>query len=169
VFPKSNLSWRNDFSWRNFNLSFLVAARFGGVVYSQTQATLDLYGVSENTAVARDAGGDVIINGGDLVNAEKWYATIAASGDVLPQFYTYSATNVRLQEVSVGYTIPKSVFWNVADVTVSLVAHNLWMIYCKAPFDPEVTATTGDNYYQGIDYFMMPSLRNIGFSLKVKI
>ena len=36
-----------------------------------------------------------------------------------------------------------------------------------SPFDPESIAST-DNFYQGIDYFMMPSLRNIGFSLSFK-
>jgi len=41
------------------------------------------------------------------------------------------------------------------------------MFYCKAPFDPETTATTG-NYYQGIDKFMTPSTRNIGFNIKLK-
>ena len=41
------------------------------------------------------------------------------------------------------------------------------MLYNKAPFDPESIATTG-NYYQGIDYFMMPSLRNVGFNLRLK-
>ena len=40
------------------------------------------------------------------------------------------------------------------------------MIYCKAPFDPEAVASTGNNY-QGIDYFMMPSLRSLGFNVKL--
>jgi hypothetical protein len=145
----------------------LFTARLGGVVYSQTQATLDAYGVSEASAAARDAGG-VIVNGGDLMDAEKWYSTIAASGNILPQFYMYSATNLRLQELSVSYTLPRKWLKNTADITVSMVAHNLWLIYCKAPFDPETTASTTDNYYQGMDYFMTPSLRSIGFNLKVK-
>ena len=41
------------------------------------------------------------------------------------------------------------------------------MIYCKAPFDPELTAYSG-TYNQGIDFFMQPSSRNLGFSVKVK-
>ena len=45
------------------------------------------------------------------------------------------------------------------------VGRNLWMIYCKAPFDPEAVASTGLNY-QGIDYFMMPSMRSLGFNVK---
>ena len=52
-------------------------------------------------------------------------------------------------------------------MTVSFVGRNLWMIYCKAPFDPEAVASTGLNY-QGIDYFMSPSTRNIGFNLRLK-
>ena len=50
-------------------------------------------------------------------------------------------------------------------LTVSFVGRNLCMIYCKAPFDPEAVASTGLSY-QGIDYFMMPSLRSLGFNVK---
>ncbi|MDR1681444.1 MAG: SusC/RagA family TonB-linked outer membrane protein [Prevotellaceae bacterium] len=165
VFPKANLSWRNDFSWNGINLGIMFSARLGGVVYSATQASLDLYGVSEASAAARDNGG-VIINGTDRLDSETWYTTVGAS-EGLPQYYTYDATNVRLQELSLGYTIPRKWVKDVADITVSLVANNLWMIYCKAPFDPESVATTG-SYFQGIDHFMTPSLRSIGFNLKVK-
>ena len=165
VLPDANMAWRNDFRWRNFNFGFMVSARLGGVVFSRTQAMLDYYGVSEVSAAARDAGG-VMINGGDLVDANKWYTAIG-SGNSVPQYYTYSATNVRLQEASIGYTIPKKTLGDICEITLSLVGRNLWMIYNKAPFDPETIATTG-NYYQGVDYFMSPSMRNIGFNLRVK-
>ena len=165
VFPKCNMAWRNDFTWNNINFGFMFSARFGGVVYSSTQAALDLYGVSEATAAARDNGG-VMLNGNDLVDAYKWYTTTAAGGGI-SQLYTYSATNIRLQEASIGYTIPKNKLFGVADVTVSLVGRNLLMLYCKAPFDPESIASTG-NYYQGMDNFMMPSTRNLGFNVRLK-
>lgn len=165
VLPKANLAWRNNFTYKNFNAGFMVSARLGGVVFSRTQAMLDYYGVSEASADARDRG-YVLVNGTDQVNPETWYSVVA-SGNAVPQYYTYSATNVRLQEVSLGYTIPRKWLHDVCDIKVSLVGRNLWMIYSKAPFDPESVAST-DNYYQGIDYFMMPALRNIGFSLSFK-
>ena len=165
VFPKANMAWRNDFQYGNWGLGFLLTARLGGVVYSATQAVLDSYGVSEATAAARDNGG-VVINGNDMIDAQKWYTVVGADSGI-PQYYTYSATNLRLQEASVSYTIPRTKLKNIMDITLSLVGRNLWMIYCKAPFDPESVATTG-NYYQGIDYFMMPSLRSVGFNLKLK-
>ena len=165
VLPDANMAWRNDFRWRNFNFGFMVSARLGGVVFSRTQSMLDYYGVSEATAAARDAGG-VMINGGDLVDANKWYTAIG-SGNSVPQYYTYSATNVRLQEASIGYTIPKKKLGDICEITLSLVGRNLWMIYNKAPYDPETVATV-NSYYQGIDYFMSPSTRNIGFNLRLK-
>ena len=165
VFPKCNMAWRNDFSWKGLNVGLMFSARFGGIVYSATQATLDTYGVSETTAQARDLG-YVEVNGGDHINPETWYTTIGSKNGV-PQYYTYSATNIRLQEASIGYTIKKNKLWNIGDITLSLVGRNLLMLYCKAPFDPEATASTG-NYYQGIDYFMTPSTRSIGFNVKVK-
>ena len=165
VFPKCNMAWRNDFSYKGINFGFMFAARFGGIVYSATQAALDAYGVSKATADARDLG-YVLVNGEDRVNPETWYSTIGAA-DGIPQYYTYSATNVRLQEASLGYTFKKNVFFGIGDLSLSLVGRNLLMLYCKAPFDPETTATTG-NYYQGIDKFMTPSTRNLGFNIKLK-
>ena len=163
VFPDHNLAWRNDFSWKGVNLGLLFTARIGGICYSATQANLDLYGVSEASAAARDAGG-VLINGREMVDAQKWYQAIGSQSG-LPQYYLYSATNFRLQELSLGYTLPAKWFRDKMRMTVSFVGRNLWMIYCKAPFDPEAVASTGLNY-QGIDYFMMPSLRSLGFSVK---
>ena len=163
VFPKYNLAWRNDFSWKGLNLGVLFTARIGGICYSATQANMDLYGVSEASAAARDAGG-VLINGREMVDAQKWYQAIGSQSG-LPQYYTYSATNFRLQELSLGYTLPAKWFRDKMRMTVSFVGRNLWMIYCKAPFDPEAVASTGLNY-QGIDYFMMPSLRSLGFNVK---
>ena len=164
VLPKANLAWNNSFSYKGINAGFLLTARLGGIVYSATQAYLDLYGVSETSAAARDAGG-VWVNGRSRVNPQSFYEVVASQSG-LPTYYTYSATNLRLQEAHIGYTIPRRWLGNVCDINVSLVGRNLWMIYCKAPFDPEAVATT-NNYYQGIDYFMMPSTRNIGFNIKI--
>ncbi|WP_255489770.1 TonB-dependent receptor [Dysgonomonas sp. 25] len=163
VLPKWNLGWRNDFDWKNFNLSFLITGRIGGVVASPTQAILDGFGVTKATAIARDKGGIPVNNG--TVDAQTWYETIGA-GKVYSH-YIYSATNFRLQELSLGYSFPSQWFDNKLNLKASVVGRNLWMIYNKAPFDPELTASTG-TYFQGIDYFMQPSLRTIGFNIQVK-
>ena len=160
---KWKFGFNNSFSWKGLQLDILIAARTGGQVLSRTQAILDAFGVSKASANLRDLGGKQINNG--KISAEEWYKTIGGKQGVY-KYYLYDATNIRLQELRLSYTLPSSWFKDVAQVQLSVVGRNLWMIYNKAPFDPEQTPST-DNYYQGVDYFMQPSTRNIGFSVNV--
>lgn len=165
--PDFTLGWNNQLSYRNFGISFLFNARFGGIVTSSTQALLDRFGVSRTSADMRDAGGVVIPNQG-MFDTKNYYSMIATGETELAGYYTYSATNVRLQELTLSYKFNSQWFNNVLkDLTLSFVANNPWMIYCKAPFDPELTSSTG-TYGQGNDYFMQPSLKSFGFSVKFK-
>ena len=164
VLPKENIGFSNDFSWKGFNLGFVITARLGGICMSQTQAILDEYGVSKASAVSRDNGG-IAVNTGKIP-AEGYYAVVGGDNPIWSE-YIYSATNVRLQEAHIGYTFPKK--WLLGkELSIGLTATNLFMIYKKAPFDPESTASTG-TYYQGFDYFMQPSLRTMGFNIKLKL
>jgi len=160
---KHRFGFRNSFSWNGIDLGVLITARVGGQVLSRTQAVMDYYGVSKASADLRDAGGKPVNNG--TVNAKSYYQTIGGKQGIY-KYYLYDADNVRLQEVRLGYRLPSKWFGDKMHLNAAVVASNLLMIYNKAPFDPEVTASTA-NYYQGVDYFMQPSLRSIGFSVKV--
>lgn len=165
VLPNYTLGWVNNFSIGNFSLGCTIGGRIGGVVVSATQGVLDYYGVSEESANARDAGG-VAIDGNLPINPQSYFETRGINR--LPQYYTYSATNFRLQEAYISYRIPRKAFKNVMDLTISVVGRNLAMLYLKAPFDPQLVASTG-NYVQGVDYFMWPSLRTFGLNLRINI
>lgn len=130
---------------------------------SQTQAIMDAYGVSERSAQARDNGG-VTVNHG-VISAENYYSVVGGENPIWSE-YIYSATNARLQEAHLNYTFPKKWLGDLR-LTVGVVAHNLFMIYNKAPFDPESVASTG-TFYQGFDYFMQPSLRSYGFNVNLQ-
>lgn len=163
--PRYNVGWRNDFSWRGVHLGFLINGRFGGVVVSQTQAILDAFGASQTSADARDEGG-VLVNGALIPNVKDYYQVVGSGTGILSP-YVYSATNVRLGEAYVSYFLPSKWFnEKIQGITVGVNGRNLWMIYNKAPFDPELSPSTG-TYYQGIDYWMVPSLRSIGFNVKL--
>lgn len=164
--PKGNFGWSNTFGYNGVSLGFVLTARVGGLVYSATQGILDYYGVSEASAQMRDNGG-IAVNGGTL-GAYQYYHGIATAEGGYGAYYLYNATNVRLQELSLNYTLPRKWFQDKAQLTVGLVARNLWMIYCKAPFDPELTGASTSNYYQGVDFFMQPGTRNLGFNVKLQ-
>ena len=164
VLPKGNLGFSNDFSWKGVNLGFVLTARLGGICMSQTQAILDEYGVSAVSAEARNNGG-IAVNTGKI-SAEGYYAVVGGDNPIWSE-YIYSATNVRLQEAHISYTLPRK-WLKSKELTLGVTANNLFMIYRKAPFDPESTESTG-TYYQGVDYFMQPSLRTLGFNIKLKL
>lgn len=164
--PRYNLSWGNELTFKGLTLGFQLAYRNGGIVVSQTQAIMDAFGASQASADAREAGG-VMING-MLYPAADYYQTVASSSHVIGSQYVYSATNLRLSEVSLSYDVPVQRWQRVIKgLTLSLVGRNLLLFYCKAPFDPELTANTG-TYGQGLDYFMQPSLRTMGCSVKLR-
>lgn len=160
--PKYTMGWRNDFHWKGLNLGFLINARVGGVAVSMTQAYMDVYGTSATSAAARDANG-VMINGAKVPAAEKYTKFV---GNNIGENYVYSATNVRLGELTFGYDIPvnKWVKW-MNGLNVSFVGRNLFFFYKKAPFDPELTGSTSMGM-AGMDYFMLPAMRQLGFTVK---
>lgn len=51
--PRFIMGWNHTFSYKGFSLYFLLDWRYGGKILSQTQAEMDLYGVSQVTALAR--------------------------------------------------------------------------------------------------------------------
>lgn len=165
LLPKYHMGWRNSFSFKGLRLNILISGRFGGMVISNTQAMLDRYGVSKYSADLREVGG-VNINGRNIPAQD--YLNVVGEGTGKADHYVYKADNIRLQELSLEYTISRKYLKNVADLTLGFVGSNLALLYCKAPFDPEVVASASSTYYTGVDYFMQPSLRNLGFSVKVQ-
>ncbi|CEN36897.1 TonB-dependent receptor plug domain protein (fragment) [Capnocytophaga canimorsus] len=159
--PDFQMGWKNTFSYKGFDLSVLFNGSFGGVVLSGTQPYLDAYGVSKASADARDAGG-VLVNG-KLYDPEKYYSTIKD----LPGYYSYDATNVRLQEASLSYTFDGKLISNgIKRITFGFIGTNLWMIYNKAPFDPQLSFGVGT--YAQTELFMTPAMRTYGLSLKLQ-
>ena len=164
--PKFQMGWNHTLSYKDLSLYFLVDCRYGGEVLSQTQADMDLYGVSEVTAKARDKG-YVMLEGQRIDNVKGFYKIVGGRAGTT-EYYMYDATNIRLRELSLSYQLPAS--WMekskvLKKVQVSFIARNLFFFYKKAPFDPDLVLSTG-NDNQGIDVYGMPTTRSWGFSLK---
>jgi len=166
--PDWTLGWNNSFDYKNISLNFLIDAKFGGEVLSVTESINDYYGVSQATADARNTNGGMInvasTNGTNQIAAYDYYNQVAGRAGLLGE-YVYDATNVRLAEVSLGYTL-KSPSDFVENVRFSLIANNLFFIYKDAPFDPNIASSTGIGL-QGVDIYGQPSTRSIGFNINV--
>lgn len=165
--PRFIMGWNHTFSYKGFSLYFLLDWRYGGKILSQTQAEMDLYGVSQVTALARDRG-YVTLEGQHIDNVKGFYKNIVGGRAGVTEYYMYDATNLRLREVSLNYTFPKKWMQKtkvLKDLQLAFVARNLCFLYKKAPFDPDLVLSTG-NDNQGIEVFGMPTTRSLGFTVK---
>ncbi len=174
----------NTFKYKNFSLSFLIDFRHGGSVFSQDIAYGFATGLYPETAYTNDLGNPVrntIAQGGGFirpgVNAQGQRNTVRVEANDYTAFgyvnlpdkaFIYDASYVKLREVLIGYSLPKSVISKlgpVKDVTLQLIGHNLWIIHKNLPYsDPEEGLSAGN--LQGIQEGAYPAVRTISFNLK---
>ncbi len=149
-------------------MSFLIDARIGGKVYSQTSADLDRTGVSERSLQYRDSG--VVVSGtntatgaANTVNIsgqDYWTAMSQISGN-----YVYDQDNIRLRELSIGYNIPGVDKIGLQSAHIQLVGRNLFFISKEADdIDPEIMLGTSLGI-QGMNHNQMPTIRSVGMNL----
>jgi len=171
VNPNLLMGWNNTFTYNDWFLNVLVNGKFGGVAFSKTEAFLDSYGVSQRSADARNAGSIAIdaMQGTTPVTSIDPVVYYSAIGDrnKIMEPYVFSRTNVRLGQLSLGYTLKfKQSNIGIKDAAFSLVGRNLFFFYKKAPFDPEQSMSTG-NGMQSNDVFSLPATRSFGFNVKL--
>ncbi|MEX0313566.1 MAG: SusC/RagA family TonB-linked outer membrane protein [Allomuricauda sp.] len=172
--PDFTLGWNNTISYKRWSASALINGVFGGKVFSQTESMLDGAGVSQRTAIARDAG-SVAVNGVvessgaavTSVDPEQWFRFIGDRNGV-GEAYVYDRTNIRLAQLSLAYDIDlaKLNMPFIQSASIAFIGNNLFFFKKDAPFDPELAMSTNRNSV-GLDNFNLPSTRNYGLNLKV--
>ena len=177
--PLANLGWINSFSWKNLTASFQVDARIGGKMYSGTLGTMENAGTAGWTVEGRDK---MIVEGvqkdgdGYKVNttettAEKYWQQISgrAGGNLgITEENLYDATNVRLRNISLAYSVPKHILNrnNVfQSIKFGVSCTNVFMIYSKMRgLDPESIYATSTNAI-GFEYGAAPTSRAYVFNV----
>lgn len=185
--PDWMLGLQNNFSYKGISLGFLFDYRHGGIVVSRTKTIGSTSGQLAETLLGRENGYDLtqpgngIISEGVIRNADgsftpntikitsrNWHNRYYERNNV--EAAKYDATFLKLREVTIGYTIPKSILGKmpIQDVKISLVARNLALWTENPHFDPETMAMGGGTLIPGVEDMAFPSTRNIGFNLNVK-
>ncbi len=81
----------------------------------------------------------------------------------------YDASYVKLRDVTLNYVLPAKWFANnfISEASVAIVGKNLWLIYSGVPnIDPE-SAFTSNNNGLGQEYAAMPTIRSLGFNVRI--
>jgi hypothetical protein len=118
-------------------------------------------------AEATDA--DYIVNGADPNNT-YYQIPYNSYGDVIWNFTStrvYDATNFKLREVSLTYTIPNSITNKISvnNVNISLIGRNMLQWNKSGRNEDPESAFSGVGVNQGILRATLPSIRSMGFKL----
>jgi TonB-linked SusC/RagA family outer membrane protein len=181
--PKEIVGMTNTFQYKRFNLRFLIDGKLGGILVSGTEMNLAFSGITKATDQYREGGwnlGGVSTTGAAVTtttNAQAFWQTASGQRYGVGEFFAYSASNIRLRELSLGYDIPLHKITVIKSLRFSAVARNLFWIYRgssilsipglgkrKMWMDPDMS--NGNGNFQGTEYGAMPSTRTLGFNLK---
>lgn len=189
VTPDFLLSWRNDFTIKDFSFGFLLDMRKGGDIWSQTMSHSYTAGTAEITAEngirerAIIAGVDVMsderfamqtedgswVQNTISTNAQSWYE----SGGV-DQMYVFDGSFIKLREASITYNVPQRYLQRVKgikQVNISLIGSNLALLWVDKSntlrLDPETGGVSSDSRGVGFEQASVPTSRSFGLKLGV--
>jgi outer membrane receptor protein involved in Fe transport len=189
--PDFLLGWNNTFSWKGITLRALIDWKQGGDFYSFTGASLllrgqlkqsidreglrvvpGILGSNQTFLPITDTGGNPIKNTIPITAFDAHFSNgWGAYGQ--DEVNIYDGTTIRLREVSLGYSLPKSVLSKTpfGNVSISVSGRNMWW---KAPnvlkdlnLDPEVLSGTSGSNVQGFEYGAAPTTRRYGVNVNL--
>ncbi|KQC31988.1 TonB-dependent receptor [Nonlabens sp. YIK11] len=168
----------NSFQYKNFDASFLLDWRQGGILVSRTLALGAVGGQLNDTSFRPEAGivADGVVNTGTAQNPVYVQNTTAVTAEsYYRQFYdrnheennVYDASYLKLRQFSIGYNFELKegafgIFGDGADLRISLIGRNLFAFSEIPHFDPEQLAVQGQGFVNGVEDMSYASTRSIG-------
>lgn len=163
--------WNNSLKYKKFSLDFLIDYKYGGWIYSGTNARAYANGLHKNTLEGRTSG--VTVTGVDAsgtavttnISAQNYYGALANISYV----QTYKADFIKFRSLTLSYDVPirNSLKGKIQGLTISLVGRNLFYIKRNTPnIDPE--ANYSNNSSIGLEYASLPSVKSYGLNLNVR-
>ena len=176
--------FHNSFTFKNFNLGFLIDFRLGGDLYSGTNLRLTQWGLHEQSLQGREGEAPLMVSGvtqsGTDANGAPIYEafdkTLTAGeaqnywnqmGNRVQDHFMYDGSFAKLRQLNFGYNFPRTILDKTPfqNLNLSFVGRNLSILWKKVEnIDPEANYSSGNA--QGLDYFGMPQTRSYGFNLR---
>ena len=182
---KFRIGGGTSLTYKGLKLHASFDYREGGQMYSRTAEILYFTGNAQQTTY-NDRQPFIIPNSVQLVNGNYVENTVAVAGfsNTMNLYYnqSYNAgkggayalvdkTYFKLRELSISYSLPKSLLANtfISTVDVALVGNNLflWTPNSNLLIDPEMTTFGTDMAADFGDYGATPSTRSLGFNVKL--
>lgn len=171
--PKGYGGLNNEFTYKRFNLSFLIDYKYGNKVLSGTDFFSYYFGLNKETLNGRESG--VVAVGVNaegkpntkVVPAQAYYQGLVTNVSAMSVF---DGGFIKFRQVALGYSFtPASLKRTVFQaINVSLVARNLFTILKHIPnADPEDSFSSLPGY-AGLEGIGIPQTRTYGINLNFK-
>ncbi len=176
---------RNTFTYKNLNVSFLLDARVGGQIFSETWVVGLEAGQLIETLEGRENGYDLshpgngviapgVKDGGNgnwvpndiKIPARVYHQTRTGNRDI-EEGAIFDADYVKLRELRIGYSFSNRFLSRIKmkGMNLSIVGRNL-AVWSNVPhIDPETSSLAGGTIIPGVESVGMPTTRSIGFNL----
>jgi len=185
VTPSWLAGFRNEFSFKEWSLGFLLDFRKGGDIYSISQAFGAYTGIYDFTAdggirengmvLGRDFMTDKVFKTADgqvnneVVNPQDFFSYFYTIGELA----VVDGSFLKLREAYITYTFPRAMLERtkyIKGLRVSLIGNNLALLWTHKSnlinLDPETTMSA-DNRGVGFESNSYPPTRSFGLKLHV--
>ncbi|MFN3755690.1 MAG: SusC/RagA family TonB-linked outer membrane protein [Flavobacterium sp.] len=152
----------NNFTYKNFNLSFFWQWSYGNDVFNE--AILRTNGFQPFMNITRD----YYVNAWTPENASNTAPAFGRIEPVASSYFVEDASFLRLKTVNFSYDIPNEKFKNnqISSVRLFVSANNLLTFTNYSGFDPEVASR--NPLLRGFERFSYPRSRSVIFGLTAK-
>jgi len=191
VIGNGNPDWtgglNNSFTWKNWNLSFLIDFKLGGDIISGSNMRMTSAGKHKQTLIGREGQPPLTISGvtqtgtdaeGEPIyepinmtltpsQAQSYWGSVNGDSDGITDMFLYDASFAKLRQITFGYNFPRELLSKtpINSLSLSFVGRNLLVLFKNVDnIDPESSYQNTNS--QGLEYFGMPAVRSFGFNLR---
>ncbi len=166
--PQPDFVWgfTNNFSYKNFDLNFTLQGSYGGDVFWATKYRL-LRPITEDNLLPE------VLGAWDGEGTSNTMQAVDQDPGAMSTRYLEDGSYIRLQNIALGYTLPKPVLDNLKmeQLRFYIGAQNLFLISDYPGYDPEVNSRGGtgtvsnENVFLGYDQGSYPGVRTFTFGI----
>ena len=190
--PKFTGGFNQQFQFKNFDMSLFFNFSYGNDVYNANKLEYSTsYGVDANMLAIMNNRWKVIDGSGNLVqkqpnnstvigiapdqlaalnaNAQIWTPIRTTTGFYPSSFAIEDGSFLRLNNITIGYTLPRTLLQKVKISTFRIyaTANNLATITGYSGYDPDVSTRRNNALTPGVDYAGYPRGRTFVFGANV--
>lgn len=153
----------NNFSFRNFDLSFMFQWSYGNDIINIGRYRYEGFIGYNNVST------DYWRNHWTPTNPSNKYPALEGQGKTeMSSYYVEDGSYLRLKNLTLGYTLPSQITRKIglSHLRVYVTAENLFTCTSYSGYDPEVSFW--NKLIPGLDYTNYPRARSVFFGISVK-